>query len=210
MTWAVPGSRRRTSSADSSETGGATPACRGLAVTGQKDFVEVALEKTSPGKTLTLAVVAALPIAVTTAQAASAGVAAAKAGTGAKSAFTLGALGGLMAMLGAVLFSWKTVRLMIPMLFLFLVGSIGLPWKQHWDRCAVVVAAEGLVLLWAFRRFQGLLSFRFQPRLSSSRFPRFFRHPLVLLPAILFGSALLGGLLPFEVKEAHRQSMAFG
>ncbi len=71
-------------------------------------FVEGALEKTSPGRTFTLAVVAALPIGVTSATAATASVAVAKGVTGAKSTFALGALVGLMAMLGGIAFSWKT------------------------------------------------------------------------------------------------------
>ncbi len=72
-------------------------------------FVESALEKTSPGQSFTVAVVAALPIAVTSAKAASVGVAVAKGGAGAKSILSLTALAGLMSMLGAVLFSWKTM-----------------------------------------------------------------------------------------------------
>ena len=72
-------------------------------------FVESALEKTSPGKAFTVAVVAALPIAVTSAKAASVGVAAAKGAAGAKSAFSLAALGSLAATLGAWFFSWKTM-----------------------------------------------------------------------------------------------------
>jgi RNA polymerase sigma factor (sigma-70 family) len=267
-------------------------------------FVEVALEKTSPGKTFTLAVVSALPIAVSSAKAASVGAAAFKVGVEAKSAFSLGALSSLLAMVGAVLFSWKTavdetksprerrlmvrmgwfqvtflvlslvasfywfpslshqpvvlgiaitllilanlincvvttdylnhkrleigmeegtlinagwtepgketnrqafrktVRTMIPLLFLFAVGSIGLPWKQHGDRCLVVVAAEALVMLWAFRRFQALLSGQFQPVIQSSRLQKFLRHPVVLLPAILFGCTLLAGFLPFYLNPA--------
>jgi RNA polymerase sigma factor (sigma-70 family) len=75
-------------------------------------FVEVALEKTSPGKAFTMAVVAALPFGVTSAKAASVGVAVAKGGAGAKSLISLGALsalGGLASILGANLFSWKTM-----------------------------------------------------------------------------------------------------
>ena len=71
-------------------------------------FVETTLEKTAPGKTFTLAVVAAMPLAVTSAQAASIGAAVVKGGAGAKSALTLASLGSLLAMVGAVLFSWKT------------------------------------------------------------------------------------------------------
>jgi RNA polymerase sigma factor (sigma-70 family) len=257
-------------------------------------FVEGALQKTAPGTAFTVAVVAALPFAVTSAKAASVGVAAAKGGAGAKSAFSLAAPGSLAAMLGAVLLSWKnavdetkspperrmmvrtawfqiaffvlsmgatfyclprlfqhplalgiglalllianmvngvvlldhlgrrrteimleegtwadmdwsgtgketdrkalrkTIKLMVPFLLMFAVGSMGLPWKHHWIRCTAVVAAEGLVLLWAFRRFHSMMSFRFMPGLKSSRVPAFLRHPIILLPAIVFGSALLG------------------
>jgi RNA polymerase sigma factor (sigma-70 family) len=263
-------------------------------------FVEGALEKTAPGAAFTVAVIAALPFAVTSAKAASIGVAAGKGGAWAKSAFSLTGLGSLAAMLGAMLFSWKnavdetkspperrmmvrtawlqiaflalsmgatfyclprlsqhplvlgiglalllianmvngvvlldhlgrrrteirmeegtwtdtdwsgpgkeadrkalrkTVKLMIPFLLMFVVGSMGLPWKQHWIRCAAVVAAEGLVLLWAFRRFHAMMSFRFMPGLKSSRVPVFLSHPIILVPAIVFGSALLGvGLVLF-------------
>jgi RNA polymerase sigma factor (sigma-70 family) len=262
-------------------------------------FVEGALEKTAPGTVFTLAVVAALPFAVTSAKAASIGVAVAKGGAGAKSIFSLAALCSLAAMLGAILFSWKTavdetkspperrlmvrtawfqiaffvlsmgatfyglprlmqhplalgigfalllfanvvngvlllhylnrrrteivmeegtwadtdwsgpgketdrrairksIKIMIPILMLFVIGGIGMPWKQHWVRSAAVVAAEGLVLVWGFRRYQGMLSFRFAPAAKTSRVPTFLRHPIISLPAILFGSAALAGGLVF-------------
>jgi RNA polymerase sigma factor (sigma-70 family) len=258
-------------------------------------FVEGALQKTAPGTAFTVAVVAALPFAVTSAKAASLGVAAAKGGAGAKSAFSLAALGSLAAMLGAMLFSWKnavdetkspperrllvrtawfqiaffvlsmgatfyclprlsqhplalgiglallllanlvngvvmfdhlgkrrmeivmeegtwadagwsgpgketdrkalrkTVRLIIPFLIMFVFGSIGLPWKQHWIRCAVITAGEAMIILWAFRRFQNMLSLKSMPGFKSSWVPASLRHPIILLPAITFGSALLGG-----------------
>lgn len=256
-------------------------------------FVEGALEKTAPGMAFTTAVVAALPFAAASAKAASIGVALAKGGAGAKSAFSLAALGSLAAMLGAVLFSWKTavdetkspperrllvrtgwfqiaffalsmgvafyglpklaqhplafgislallllanvvnvvvmcdylgrrrsaiimeegtwadadwsgpgketdrkafwksLKLMIPILMMFVFGSIGLPWKHHWIRCLALVAAEGAVLVWGFRRFDRMLSFRHLPGLKSSWIPAFLRHPIISLPAILFGSAVL-------------------
>jgi RNA polymerase sigma factor (sigma-70 family) len=267
-------------------------------------FVEGALEKTAPGLAFTVAVVAALPFAVTSAKAASVGVALAKGGAGAKSATSLAALGSLAAMLGAILFSWKnavdeakspperrmmvrtawfqiaffalsmgavfyglprlsqhplalgiglalllfanlvngvvlshglvrrrteimleegtyadaewsgpgketerkalrkTVKIMLPLLLMFVVGSVGLPWKQHWLRCAAVVAAEGLVLLWAYRRFREMMSFRFVPGLKPSRVPAFLRHPIFLMPAIVFGSALLGAGLALYLNPA--------
>jgi RNA polymerase sigma factor (sigma-70 family) len=276
-------------------------------------FVEGALEKTAPGTAFTVAVVAALPFAVTSAKAASLGVAVAKGGAGAKSAFSLAALGSLAAMLGAMLFSWKTavdetkspperrlmlrtacfqiaflvlsmgaafyclprlsqhplalgiglalllfanlvngvvlfdylgrrrseimmeegtwaeadwsgpgketdrkalrktIKLMIPFLLMFVVGSIGLPWKQHWMRSTAVVAAEGLVCLWAFRRFKKMLSFQFMPGLKASRVPAFFRHPIMLVPAIVFGAAVLGGGLPlFLNPEGAKASIHHG
>ena len=256
-------------------------------------FVEGALEKTAPGTAFTVAVVAALPLAVTSAKAASVGVAVAKGGAAAKSSISLAALGSLAAMLGAMLFSWKTavdetkspperrlmvraawfqiaffvlslgatfyclprlhqhpvawgigfalllfanvvngvvlfdhlgrrrveimmeegtwagtewsgpgketdrkalwkaIKLMVPILLMFVVGGVGLPWKQHWIRSMTVVAAEGLVLVWGFRRYQRMLSGRFIPGMKSSRVPASLRHPIILLPAILFGSALL-------------------
>ena len=72
-------------------------------------FVETALEKTAPGKSFTLAVVAALPFAVTSAKAASGGVAVAKSGVGAKGLLSMGALGGFLAMLGTIFYSWKAL-----------------------------------------------------------------------------------------------------
>jgi hypothetical protein len=50
---------------------------------------------------------------------------------------------------------------------------------------------EVLVLVWGFRRFQRMLSYRFPPAAKSSRIPAFLRHPIISLPAILFGSAVL-------------------
>jgi RNA polymerase sigma factor (sigma-70 family) len=63
-------------------------------------FVEGALEKTSPGKTFTLGVLAALPVTATTAKAATIGAAFAKGAAAAKSAAMVGSLGGLFATLG--------------------------------------------------------------------------------------------------------------
>jgi RNA polymerase sigma factor (sigma-70 family) len=256
-------------------------------------FVEGALEKTAPGKAFTVAVVGALPLIVTSAKAASIGVAVAKGSVGTKSVFSIAALGNLAAMLGAMVFSWKTavdetksprerrlmvrtagfqiaffvlslgvtfyglprllqhplalwvgfallllanvvngvvmtdflcrrrgeimmeegtwadtdwcrpgketdrrairksITLLIPILMLFVFGGIGLPWKQHWVRCAAVVAVEGLVLVWGFRRFQEKLSGRYVQGQKSSWLPPFLRHPIISLPIVLFGSAVL-------------------
>jgi RNA polymerase sigma factor (sigma-70 family) len=70
-------------------------------------FVEGALERTAPGKAFTVAVVAALPMAVTTTKAASVGAALAKGGAAAKGVATVGTLGGLFAMLGGAYISFK-------------------------------------------------------------------------------------------------------
>lgn len=70
-------------------------------------FVEGALERTAPGKAFTVAVVAALPMAVTTAKAASVGAALAKGGAAAKGVATVGTLGGLFAMLGGAYVTWR-------------------------------------------------------------------------------------------------------
>ena len=85
----------------------------------------------------------------------------------------------------------KVIKLMVPILLMFVVGGIGLPWKQHWIRSITVVALEGLVIAWGFRRFHQLLSGRWMPGMKSTRVPAFLRHPAIRLPAILFGSALL-------------------
>ena len=69
-------------------------------------FVETALSRTSPGKAFTLGVVAALPLAATSAKAAS-GVALAKGAAGAKGLFLLPLVSGLASMLGSVALSWK-------------------------------------------------------------------------------------------------------
>lgn len=265
-------------------------------------FVETALGKTSPGKTFTLAVVAALPIAVTSATAASVGVAATKGVAVAKSTFTLGALGGLMTMVGANVFSWKTMvddsksprerkfvvrmawyqitlfilslwlglywisklstrpwvfglalvllivvnvvngavaltylvrrrleigmeegtltdslpggpgeanrsktlrrafKLTIPFLIMFVGMVIMLPWKQHWERCAVVTGVNVMIIFWFFRRTLRQLSFQIQP-CAKSRLPEFMQHPFIKVSFVLFGTALLAGVggyfLPF-------------
>jgi hypothetical protein len=91
---------------------------------------------------------------------------------------------------------------MVPILLMFVVGGMGLPWKQHSVRSMTVVAVEGLVLVWGFRRFHKMLSGRFIPGMKSSRVPAFLRHPIILLPAILFGSALLGAGLVLYMHPA--------
>ncbi len=70
-------------------------------------FVEGALEKTAPGKHFTLGVLAALPVAVASAKAATVGAALAKGGAAAKGVATVGTLGGLLAMLGGAYISFK-------------------------------------------------------------------------------------------------------
>ena len=70
-------------------------------------FVEGALEKTSPGKNFTLGVLAALPMGIASAKAATVGAALAKGGAAAKGVMTVGSLGGLFAMLGGAYVSLR-------------------------------------------------------------------------------------------------------
>ena len=70
-------------------------------------FVEGALEKTSPGKHFTLSVLAALPMGVASAKAATVGAALAKGGAAAKGVVTVGTLGGLLAMIGGAYVSFR-------------------------------------------------------------------------------------------------------
>ena len=69
-------------------------------------FVETALSRTSPGKAFTVGVIAALPLAATSAKAAS-GVAVAKGAAGAKGLFLLPLVSGLASMLGSIALLWK-------------------------------------------------------------------------------------------------------
>lgn len=70
-------------------------------------FVEGALARTNPSRTFTLGVIAALPLAATTAKAATIGAAIAKGGTAAKGVVTVGTIGGFLAMLGGAYISTK-------------------------------------------------------------------------------------------------------
>jgi RNA polymerase sigma factor (sigma-70 family) len=292
-------------------------------------FVESALERSAPGKNFTLGVLAVLPAVVTSAKAASVGVAVAKGGTAAKSLFSLSALAGSLSVPVAILFSWKTlvddsksprerkftarmarcqvaffvvslvaavfcivlclpahpwiaaaafallilanaingvmvmpyivrrrmeigleegtladtmeaamwdkidrafpqpgdgreagalvktmpdglgeaarriavrrtIKLTIPFLIMFGGMGIVLPWKQHWLKCAALMAAYALLIFWFIRRTHRQLSFRTQPR--PFRGPAFMRNPFIGLSVILFGTMLLaavgGCLLP--------------
>jgi len=73
-------------------------------------FVEGALKKTAPGKNFTIGVLAALPLAVNSAKAATVGAAVAKGGTAAKSAATAGTLGGLFTILGGGISAYISLR----------------------------------------------------------------------------------------------------
>lgn len=70
-------------------------------------FVEGALEKTSPGKTFTLGVIAVLPAVATSAKAATVGAALAKGAPAAQGVMTVGSLGVLLAMLGSAYISLR-------------------------------------------------------------------------------------------------------
>ena len=105
----------------------------------------------------------------------------------------------------------KAVRLTIPFLIMFGFGSIGLPWKQHWIRCAAITAGEAAIIIWFFRRSYRMMSFQTMPGLKATWVPAFLRHPIILLPAIVFGSAILGGGLSlFLNPEGMRASIHHG
>jgi hypothetical protein len=70
-------------------------------------FVEGALGKTSPDKTFSLGVLAALPVAATSAKAATVGSALAKGSAAVKTAVSVGSLGGVFAMIGGAYVSWR-------------------------------------------------------------------------------------------------------
>jgi RNA polymerase sigma factor (sigma-70 family) len=71
-----------------------------------REFVEGALEKTAPGRNFTMSVLAALPMEAVSAKTVTAGATLAKAGATAKSAATLGSLGGVFAVLGGACVTW--------------------------------------------------------------------------------------------------------
>lgn len=73
-------------------------------------FVEGTLEKTSPGQTFTLGVVASLPIVSTSAKAAAARAALAKAGTATKIGTLFGSVVGFLPALGSVFLTYKSFR----------------------------------------------------------------------------------------------------
>jgi hypothetical protein len=87
----------------------------------------------------------------------------------------------------------KAVKLTIPFVIMIGFGSICLPWKQHWMRCAAITAGEAAIMVWYFRRTYGMMSFQAVPGLKGSWVPAFLKHPIVLFPAIVFGAAILGG-----------------
>ena len=73
-------------------------------------FVEGALERTNPGKTFTLGVIAALPLAVTTAKAAAVGTMVAKASAATKIGTFFGSIGGFLPVFGSLFFLYKSER----------------------------------------------------------------------------------------------------
>lgn len=254
-------------------------------------FVEGALAKTAPSAAFVVAVVAALPMAATTAKAAALGASVVKTGAGAKGIFSLGTVASFLSMPVAILFSvkmlmddaksprerkfirraamgqigffvfllattslitlssqpwvigavlagvilaflanattampWlskrhmeirveegafladlpgnpdphtkpkifgKMIKVMMPMLIMFAGGAIALPWKHHWLRCAVLMAAETLLLLWCVRRFLRLFNGQYGP--APSRWLTFGNNPWIKLSFILGLTAIGGG-----------------
>ena len=110
-------------------------------------FVEGALEKTAPGRNFTLGVIAALPLAVTSAKAAAVGTTIAKGGAAAKSAATLGSLGGLFVLLGGIYISLRAQAddTKSPREQEFMRQMIGVRLVFFLVTCAVFVAVKKLV-----------------------------------------------------------------
>lgn len=96
----------------------------------------------------------------------------------------------------------KAFKLIVPSMILVASGLWALPWGERPLRSIVFVAGEIALLGWAYRRFQRLQRGEVSIPKSDAPVLRFLRHPLVLAPAILFGSALLAGLLPFYLTGA--------
>jgi hypothetical protein len=94
----------------------------------------------------------------------------------------------------------RAFKLTIPFLIMLVGMVIALPWKQHWIRCAIVMGADVLIILWFFRRTLRQLCFQIQPRLPS-RLPAFMQNPFIKLSFVVVITLLFAGiggfLLPF-------------
>ncbi len=60
----------------------------------------------------------------------------------------------------------RTIKVTIPMLLLVASAGIVLPWKQHWLRCAAVMAVYALLIVWFVRMVHRQRGLQFPPRLS--------------------------------------------
>jgi len=87
----------------------------------------------------------------------------------------------------------RTIKLTIPFLIMFAGMAIALPWKQHWLRCAALMAAYVPLICWFFRRTLRQLSFQTQPHPWGG--PAFLQNPFARVSISLFGGMLLGGVL---------------
>jgi hypothetical protein len=81
----------------------------------------------------------------------------------------------------------KALKAMLPILMIFALGTIGLPWREHLGRSAIAVVLGGVIILWGFRRFQKLLSFGGCSNLLFSKAPAKSANPVILVPAIILG-----------------------
>ena len=60
----------------------------------------------------------------------------------------------------------RTIMATMPMLLLVAGGGLALPWKQHWLRCATVMAAYALLSVWLVRKVHRPSVLPIPPRLS--------------------------------------------
>jgi RNA polymerase sigma factor (sigma-70 family) len=145
-------------------------------------FVEGALAKTTPGKTFTVAVVAALPLTVVSAKAATIGATVAKGGAAAKGALTFGVFGSFFALLGGA--------------YLTLMAKID-DTKSPRERRFVsqVIGLRLLALLFLILVFLGLSRLDVSDEVLAGSYSR---------AAFLFLLAVLGVSLPY-VNDRRRQ-----
>jgi hypothetical protein len=84
---------------------------------------------------------------------------------------------------------------MAPLLLLNVVGIIGLPWKTHWERSALVALVLTLILHWSYRRFMSIHAGQVS---ASTRWSGFVaRHRILGLMIVALIPGLIGGAFGF-------------
>ena len=92
----------------------------------------------------------------------------------------------------------KAFRWIVPSIILLGYASTGLPWREHGYRSFLFVLTAVVALCFGYRQLRrqalGLTVGRGAG--SGSVVGRLWKHPLVRLPVVLFGAAVLGGVFP--------------